>query len=34
MLSDKETTSLSKFLSHILRHKPETIQLIQDNFKI
>jgi RNA:NAD 2'-phosphotransferase (TPT1/KptA family) len=34
MLSEKETTSLSKFLSLILRHKPETIHLIQDNFKI
>lgn len=30
MLSEKETTSLSKFLSLILRHKPETIQLSLD----
>jgi putative RNA 2'-phosphotransferase len=30
MLSDKETTHLSKFLSLVLRHKPETIDLSLD----
>lgn len=30
MLSEKETTHLSKFLSLVLRHKPETIKLKLD----
>ncbi len=31
MLTDKETTRISKFLSLVLRHKPETIDLILDD---
>jgi len=31
MLSDKETTALSKFLSLVLRHKPQTINLTLDD---
>jgi putative RNA 2'-phosphotransferase len=31
MISEKETTRISKFLSLVLRHKPETIGLTLDN---